>query len=495
MTSPSQPRSAVLLHPDQVIGGKYRVKRLLAEGGMAAVWEGTNDRTGKQVALKIMLPVFAALGDAMELFRREALAASKVNHPNVVNIFDVIDHEGMTCIVMELLDGESLATYLAARGPLPLQEAVELLLPAMRGVAAANARGIVHRDLKPGNLFLCRDPQGRLLTTKVLDFGISMSAERSVDYGAVGGGSGPDELLVRLGTPAYMAPEDVEYPQIVDSRTDVYGFGVLLFEMLTGSLPFPGEPSQALFARILRQPPPRVASFRADLPSQVQTILDNTLAKNPSNRFPDVEHLIRAVEDHLYTSSGQLSFPRTLVLGRSAVDESQMVSLVTVTSSAGDSGPTRISSKKGWRHGLAALCERRTVAAALLVGALLLSPWLALHGSRGRPPVSVQPPRPSPAPLITAMPIAPTASPLTSNADATRGHLRAALAVDEPTRTPPRRSPPRAQLHLKANPFVTRQTPPAAPPKAARAHAMDHRTQPPGRSSQPRAGTLFPSDF
>jgi serine/threonine-protein kinase len=128
-----------------------------------------------------MLPVFATVGEAMELFRREALAASRVNHPNVVNIFDVIEHEGMTCIVMELLEGETLGTYLASHGPLSLDEAVALLLPAMRGVAAANERGIIHRDLKPGNLFLCKDAQGRLLATKVLDFGISMSAERSAD--------------------------------------------------------------------------------------------------------------------------------------------------------------------------------------------------------------------------------------------------------------------------------------------------------------------------
>lgn len=401
--------AAAVLRPGQVVGDKYRVDRLLAEGGMAAVWAGSNQHTGKQVALKVILPIFAAVAEAMELFRREVLAASRVNHPNVVNIFDVIDHDGMTCIVMELLDGETLASYLAARGPLSVEEAVVLLLPAMRGVGAANARGIIHRDLKPGNLFLCRDPEGRWLTTKVLDFGISMSAERSLDAGPASGGA-----PVRFGTPAYMAPEDIDYPQIVDSRTDVYGFGVLLFEVLTGQLPFAGEPSEALWARILREPPPQAIRLRPDLPRDIQLILDCALAKDPSDRFPDVPHLVRAIEDHvapplpvqrsLSPIAGTALLPRsqavagavvvpgraaqalpldlarppeTLVFGPSSVDESQAIPLVAVTSA--HARGARRGTGKARRFALGALLERRTAGAALLVGTLLVSPWIALH--------------------------------------------------------------------------------------------------------------------
>jgi serine/threonine-protein kinase len=252
-----------------------------------------NERTGKRVALKVILPSFAGIGEATELFRREALAASKVNHPNVVSIFDVIDHAGMTCIVMELLDGETLDIYLARNGPLSLHEAVTLLLPAMRGVAAANAQGVVHRDLKPGNIFLCSGADGRLLTTKVLDFGISTMIERA---GEASTGTVP---LAGFGTPAYMAPEAIECSPNIDGRTDVYGFGVLLFEALTGQLPFPGEPGTALLARILTDAPPKVTEYRPDLPTEVVHIIDCALAKSASDRFPDVEHLIRAFEDQL----------------------------------------------------------------------------------------------------------------------------------------------------------------------------------------------------
>ncbi len=147
----------VRLRPGQIMGDKYRFDRLIGKGGMAVVWAGTSERTGKRVALKVIRRSFAAKDEAAELFRREALAAGRVNHPNVVNVFDVIDHEDMTCIVMELLSGEPFDQYLARKGPLSADEAATLLLPAMRGVAAAHAQGVIHRDLEaPKHLPLLR---------------------------------------------------------------------------------------------------------------------------------------------------------------------------------------------------------------------------------------------------------------------------------------------------------------------------------------------------
>jgi serine/threonine protein kinase len=292
-----------ILRPGQIVGEKYHIEKLLAEGGMAAVWAGVNERTGKRVALKVILPSFAGIGEAAELFRREALAASKVNHPNVVSIFDVIDHVGMTCIVMELLEGETLASYLTKKGPLSLDEAAALLLPAMRGVAAANALGVVHRDLKPGNIFLCSDSDGRLLASKVLDFGISTMMSRT------GETSTEAEVLPMFGTPAYMSPEAIECSPAVDARADVYGFGVLLFEMLTGQVPFPGEPAPELLVRILNDPPPKVTDYKPELPAAIASVIDHALAKKAEDRFPDVEHLIRALEDQVLA---QLSVSRSL---------------------------------------------------------------------------------------------------------------------------------------------------------------------------------------
>jgi eukaryotic-like serine/threonine-protein kinase len=300
---PWQDNIETILRPGQLVGTQYRVERLIAKGGMAAVWAGVNEHTGKRVALKVILHSFTSNRDAVELFRREALSASKINHPNVVNIFDVIDHEGMTCIVMELLDGETLGSYLTRNGPLSLEKTLSLLLPAMHGVAAANAQGVVHRDLKPANIFLCSGSDGQLITTKVLDFGISVIMRRAGETAPA------TEQLSMVGTPAYMAPEAIEFFPDIDGRADVYGFGVLFFEALTGKLPFPGLPGLELFKHILTDPPPKVTVYRSDLPIDVMNLIDCALAKNRDDRFADMNHLIRATEDRLLPL---LSLPRSL---------------------------------------------------------------------------------------------------------------------------------------------------------------------------------------
>jgi serine/threonine-protein kinase len=282
-----------ILQAGQIVDGKYRVDRLLGQGGMAAVWAGINERTGKRVALKVILQSLATTPEAQQLLHREALAASRVNHPNVVTVFDVIEHEGMTCIVMELLDGEPLGAFIARQGYLSVGEATSVLLPAMRGVAAANAQGVIHRDLKPQNIFICIGPDGRIVTTKVLDFGISVMVERVLDptAGPVSG--------VTLGTPSYMSPEHIAGAANIDQRADVYGFGVLLYEALTGQMPLPGEQGPALFERILNEPAPSVALFRPDLPPGLVHIIERAMAKRPEQRYSGLNAMASAIEDEL----------------------------------------------------------------------------------------------------------------------------------------------------------------------------------------------------
>lgn len=275
--------------PGQLIDGKYRVERLIGIGGMAAVWAGTNERTGKRVALKVVLRSLASSPAARELFYSEGLVASRINHPNVVTIFDVIEHEGMTCMVMELLDGEPLSRLIERKGTLTAHEATWLLLPAMRGVAAAHAQGVIHRDLKPQNIFLCVEPSGRIVTTKVLDFGISVLMERVLDL----------SRGLFLGTPNYMSPEHVAGVAVIDGRADVYGFGVLLYEALTGQMAFPGEPCPALFQAIMDGPAVSVASLRPDLPTGLVSIIDRAMSKHPEHRYASVTAMITALEVEL----------------------------------------------------------------------------------------------------------------------------------------------------------------------------------------------------
>lgn len=281
------------LEVGQVLEGRYRVDYLLGQGGMAAVWAGTNVRTGKRVALKVLLPSLAVRPDIDALFLREGLAASRVNHPNVVTVFDVIGHDGTACIVMELLDGEPLGSYLARTGPLHPSDACSLLLPAMRGVAAAHAQGVVHRDIKPQNIFVCIDPDGHTSTTKVLDFGISAIVGLTREPAAVQAANLP------MGTPAYMAPEHLSGASPVDARADVYGFGVLFFEALTGQVPFPGEPGAELYERIMTSPVPPLGQFRPDVPAGLVRIIETALAKEPAQRHDCVHRMIDAIEEEM----------------------------------------------------------------------------------------------------------------------------------------------------------------------------------------------------
>lgn len=294
------------LQAGDLIDGRYRVNYLLGEGGMATVWAGTNERTGKRVALKVIRQDLTNTPGAELLFQLEGLAASRVNHPNVVTIFDVVEHKSGACIVMELLDGEHLGSYIARNGPLGVSEATALLVPAMRGVAAAHAQGVIHRDLKPGNIFICIGPDGRAVATKVLDFGISTMVERAREH-AVG------DLPPLAGTPAYMSPEQIESDAESDGRTDVYGFGVVLYEALAGETPFPGEPTSDLLRRILHEPPPSLALLRPELPSGLVSIIEKAMAKAPGDRFPNMNAMVSAIEDELMpaTLPPRSSTPRT----------------------------------------------------------------------------------------------------------------------------------------------------------------------------------------
>jgi serine/threonine protein kinase len=281
------------LEAGQVLDSKYRVDCVIGQGGMATVWAGTNERTGKRVALKVLLRSVSDTPGAKSLFQGEVLAASRVNHPNVVTVFDIIDHQGTACIVMELLEGETFDQHLGRTGRMSVAETAAFLLPAMRGVVAAHAQGVIHRDLKPQNIFICLGPDGRPVTTKVLDFGISLIAERS-RYQDTMGSKG-----IAIGTPAYMAPEQLMGKEQVDERVDVYGFGVLFYEALTGQVPFPGEPGKELYRRILLDPPPPLAQIRPDVSPTLVRLIETALAKAPEQRPNRLEEMLAVLESEL----------------------------------------------------------------------------------------------------------------------------------------------------------------------------------------------------
>jgi serine/threonine-protein kinase len=273
----------------QVIGGKYRIEEKLGKGGMGAVFRATHVVSAKQVALKWMLRP-ASDERARQRFTREARAAGRIDHPNVVDVYDIGQDGDASYLVMELLRGESLRDRLA-RGRLSPSAVVDLLLPAMRGVAAAHREGVIHRDLKPDNVFLCRAPDGQPREAKVLDFGISAVSTPEPDAqttltkeGAV------------LGTPAYMSPEQLESVRSADARTDVYAFGVILYQALTGSLPFEAESYSALVVAIVNADPLPPRRLNTEIPVELERVVLKALEKDRDRRVPSMEALIAAVQ-------------------------------------------------------------------------------------------------------------------------------------------------------------------------------------------------------
>lgn len=286
VTARSAPRS-VNRQVGEIVAGKYKLEQQLGEGGMGVVFAARHMGTGRGVALKCMAPAANAFV-AQARFKREAQAAGRIDHPNVVQVFDVGEDDRGRFIVMELLKGEALGDVLHERR-LPPSDAIDLLMPALRGVHAAHRQGVVHRDLKPDNIFVCRADDGSV-QIKVLDFGVS---KLTLD---ADGGEDLTRTGILLGTPQYMSPERVRGQGDSDKRADVYALGVILFEALTGHRPFDSEQVPELVARIAQQKPPTVREFDASIPEALEAVVLRAMARRPQDRYEDVESLARALE-------------------------------------------------------------------------------------------------------------------------------------------------------------------------------------------------------
>jgi eukaryotic-like serine/threonine-protein kinase len=266
--------------PGDILAGKYQVDRVLGSGGMGVVVAARHVELGQYVALKFLLPEACEIPQAVERFLREAKASVQIRSEHVARVIDVGKLEnGAPYIVMEFLEGIDIAQLIKSRGVVPILEAADYLLQASEAVAEAHALGVVHRDLKPANLFLTRRADGSPLV-KVLDFGISK---------ALTGGASTDPSLTAtaaiMGSPLYMSPEQVRNAKGVDARTDVWSLGVILYEMLTGKLPFEADTLPGLLAKIVADPPVPVRHHRADLPPDLELFFVRCFEKDLTRRF------------------------------------------------------------------------------------------------------------------------------------------------------------------------------------------------------------------
>ncbi len=271
--------------------GRYQIQALLGAGSMGEVYRATDTRLGRDVAIKVLLQEFSNDPERLGRFQREARAASSLNHPNIVSVLDVGEHEASPYLVTELLEGEPLSQR-CARGPIPIDAALEIGLQIARGLAAAHGKGIVHRDIKPENVFILSD--GRI---KILDFGLAKLLDPG---GAVSGAETEADPVVTtagvaLGTVDYMSPEQMRGLP-ADHRTDLFSFGALLHEMLTATPPFHRDSTTDTFAAILDDDPPSLSKCGVKAPSSVQKLLLRCLEKKVEARVQSGAELVAELE-------------------------------------------------------------------------------------------------------------------------------------------------------------------------------------------------------
>src|SRR6266404_5359466 len=270
----------------QILAAKYRIDERLSEGGMGTVYRGTHVLMDKTVAIKVLRPSLAADEKIVARFSREARAASRISHPNALSVTDFgEDENGIVFLVMEFLSGKTLKEVIREEGPMPLSRVTGIMLQIGGALEAAHAQGVVHRDLKSDNIMLISTPAGDY--AKVLDFGIAKIKEPEGEFDP--GLTAPNLVI---GTPQYMSPEQCSQAADIDARSDIYSFGVILYEMLVGHVPYTGESPTAIMMKHLQDPAPSVLDERDDLPPAIGQIVSRAMAKRPEERYQRIEELI-----------------------------------------------------------------------------------------------------------------------------------------------------------------------------------------------------------
>jgi serine/threonine protein kinase len=291
--------------------GAYEITHVLGAGGMGEVYRARDSRLGRSVAIKVILESFATDADRVARFEREAKVLASINHPNIAALYGMEEANGQRFLVMELVDGETLADRLQ-RGPLPIEDALRIALQIAEALEAAHEKSIIHRDLKPANVKITPDDK-----VKVLDFGLAkaIDAEPARDVA-----NSPTLSMMAtnagiiLGTAAYMSPEQAKGFS-ADHRSDVFAFGIVLYEMLTGRQPFQGETAPDVLASVLVREP-ELQRLPADLNPRIQDLLRRCLEKSPKRRWQAIGDL-RAEIGNSLASPGRFFRVRPKIGGSS----------------------------------------------------------------------------------------------------------------------------------------------------------------------------------
>ncbi len=350
------------LGPGSQLGGRYLVESVIGKGATGVVFEASHLVIGKRVALKCLYPQHASNPTIVERFFREARIAATVEHPNVIQVFDGGKEGEVLFLAMERLEGESLGARLM-RGPMRVNDAVTLFLAFMDGVAAVHARGVVHRDLKPDNIFLADQRAG--VVPKVLDFGISKLKEPGLKE--------LTSLGTVMGTPFYMAPEQVTNTRDVDARADVYSLGVMLFEALTGDVPFADDSVLGIFKRVQAGDTTWLDRLRDEVPEPLVKVVETAMRVDRARRFASVTEMRDAlasatpadtdpVTERPYVSDSR----ETVKDARSPLAQREIPTIVRGTAPLPPAEPSAVPLWVWWALGAAGAVTFVSVVVALL---------------------------------------------------------------------------------------------------------------------------------
>ena len=276
----------------QLIEGKYRIVRLVGEGGMGSVYEGQAVRINRRVAIKVLHAAFSGNEEVMQRFEREAQAAGRIGNDHILEVLDLGSlPDGDHYIVMEFLDGESLSARIRARGRVSPQELTPLIRQVLVGLGAAHTAGIVHRDLKPDNIFILKEKLGRPDFVKIIDFGISKFQPLAGD------GMKMTRTGAVMGTPYYMSPEQASGSHEADQRSDLYSVGVMMFEAVTGRVPFDAGTFNQLMFKIVLAEVPTVESVVPDIDPAYSSVIAKAMARDVNFRFQNSTQFVEALDN------------------------------------------------------------------------------------------------------------------------------------------------------------------------------------------------------
>lgn len=395
---PSTPPEALSQIVGTILGGRYRILRLCGEGGMGRVYEAEHVEIGKHVAVKVLHPAYTRTPDVVERFRREARAASRIGHTNIVNVTDSgTTDDGSFFFVMEFIEGVELGLLIHREGPLPVKRALRIADQICQALQAAHEAQVIHRDLKPENVLLVAK-EGRPDFVKVLDFGIARVAELEESSRT---GRRLTRPGVAMGTPEYMAPEQAA-GKSADARSDIYALGSIIYEMLTGTAPYEGENVMEVLHKKATEMPPPVRQLRPDVPLTVEALVERAMARNPDDRPQTMAAFAAEISLVLEAFVGRRT-PTEMAQAPSRKDTGLFVGSIEPVSGLGSLGLSRRSTMMaGGALGFIGLMVVLKV--ALSGGSDVGAPAKTTTAAPAKPPATAAVALPPPGPVVPQAP-------------------------------------------------------------------------------------------